>query len=89
MTENGEIAKTIGAALGVPLKAAGFRKRANSFNRSAQDGIIHHVSIQLGSYDPSGIHAVPGLIPDLYGKFRVNLGVYVPAMNRMGGSRSS
>jgi hypothetical protein len=89
VTANGEIAKTIGTALGVHLKAAGFRKRANSFNRSAQDGLVHHVSIQLGAYDPSGIHAVPGLIPDLYGRFRVNLGVYVPAMNRMGSPRSN
>jgi Domain of unknown function (DUF4304) len=89
VTENGEIAKTIGNALGVHLKAAGFRKRANSFNRSAKDGLVHHVSIQLGAYDPSGIHAVPGLLPDLYGRFRVNLGVYVPAMNRMGSPRSN
>lgn len=89
MTANGEIAKTIGAALGVPLKAAGFRKRANSFNRTTADGLVHHLSVQLGSFDPSGIHAVPGLIPDLYGRFTVNLGVHVPAMSRMGNPRSS
>jgi hypothetical protein len=89
VTENSEIAKTIGLALAIPLKAAGFRKRGNSFNRSADDGLVHLVSIQLGPYDPSGIHAVAGLVPDLYGRFRVNLGVHVPAMNRVGSPRSA
>jgi hypothetical protein len=89
LTENGDIAKSIGAVLGIPLKAAGFRKRANSFNRLVDDGLVHVVSIQLGPYDPSGIHAVPGLVPDLYGRFRVNLAVHVPAMSRRGTPRSS
>src|SRR5215217_4901784 len=89
MTENGDIAKTISAALGIPLNAAGFRKRANSFNRTAADVLVHHLSVQLGSFDPSGIHAVPGLVPDHSGRFTVNLGVHVPAMSRMGSPRSS
>lgn len=82
MTENGEIAKSIGAALGVPLKAVGFRKRANSFNRSVRDGLVHVVSVQLGPFGPSGIHAVPGLVPDLYGRYTVNRGIHVPEMGR-------
>ena len=89
MTENGELAKSISLALHEILKPAGFRKRANSFNRSAQDGLVHHISVQLGAYDPSGKHAVPGLIPDLYGRYRVNLGVYVPEMIRKGSPRSA
>lgn len=89
MTDNGDLAKTISAALSDDLKPAGFRKRANSFNRAVNDGLVHHVSVQLGPYDPSGIHSVPGLVPDLYGRYRVNLGVYVPEMNRMGSPRSS
>ena len=88
MTENGDLAKSISAALTAVLKPVGFRKRANSFNRPAENGLVHQVSLQLGSYDPSGIHAVPGLVPDLYGRFRVNLGVYVPEMNRMSSPRS-
>lgn len=63
MTENGEIAKSIGAALAVPLKAAGFRKRANSFNRPARDGMVHVVSIQLGPYEHFGAPAVPDQPP--------------------------
>ncbi len=89
MTENGELARSISLALHQILKAAGFRKRANSFNRSANDGLVHHVSVQLGSYDPSGKHAIPGLVANLYGRYRVNLGVYGPEMNRMGQPRST
>jgi len=89
MTENGELAKSISAAMAVVLKPAGFRKRANSFNRAADDGLVHHISVQLGSYDPSGKHAVPGLVPDLCGRYRVNIGVFVPEMDRMGSPRSS
>ncbi|MGA0568376.1 DUF4304 domain-containing protein [Rathayibacter sp. KR2-224] len=89
VTENGELAKSISLALHNVLKPAGFRKRANSFNRSVQDGLVHHVSVQLGSFDPSGKHAVPGLVPDLYGRYRVNLGVYVPEMNRTASPRST
>ncbi|GAA1768111.1 DUF4304 domain-containing protein [Agromyces humatus] len=89
MTENGDLAKSVSAALSEVLKPVGFRKRANSFNRTADDGLVHHVSVQLGSYDPSGKHAVPGLVPDLHGRYRVNLGVHVPAMSRMGSPRST
>lgn len=89
MTENGDIARSISAALSHVLKPAGFRKRNNSFNRTAQDGLVHHVSVQLGPYDPSGIHAVPGLVANLHGRYRINLGVHVPGMNRMGPPRSS
>lgn len=87
MTENGQLAKSISTALHEVLKPAGFRKRANSFNRSARDGLVRHVSVQLGSYDLSGKHTVPGLVPDLYGRYRINLGVYVPEMNRVGSEK--
>ena len=83
------LAKSISTSLHEVLKPAGFRKRANSFNRSVSDGLVHHVSVQLGSYDPSGKHTVPGLLPDLYGRYRINLGVYVPEMKRMGSPRST
>ena len=89
MTDSGDIAKSIGVALAQRIKGKGFRKRANSFNRLANDAIVHHVSVQLGSYDPTGMHAIPGLLPNLYGKYRVNFGVYVPGMDRMGAPRSS
>jgi hypothetical protein len=89
MTVNGDLAKSVSLALHEVLKPAGFRKRANSFNRPAGDGLVHHVSVQLGACDPSGKHAVPGLVPALHGRYRVNLGVYVPEMNRMSSPRST
>ena len=83
VTENGDYAKTIAAAIAPLLKSHGFQKRANSFNRQATDGLVHHVSVQLGAYDPSGIHNVPGLLRDNYGMFSIRLGVFVPAMERL------
>ena len=70
------------------MKANGFRKRRHSFNRGARDGIVHHLSFQMGAFDPPGTVEIPGLRPNLYGKFTVNLGVFVPAMSRMGAPRS-
>ncbi|MFF2053927.1 DUF4304 domain-containing protein [Leifsonia sp. NPDC058194] len=87
MTENGEIAKSVGAALAVPLKAVGFRKRANSFNRRTHDGMVHVMSVQLGRYERFGETVVSG--SDLWGRFTVKLGVYVPEMGRMGSPRGS
>jgi hypothetical protein len=62
------------------FKAAGFRKRRHSFNREAEDGIVHVVSFQMGPYDPPGTVEIPGLRENLYGRFAVNLGVFVPEM---------
>jgi hypothetical protein len=70
------------------MKAHGFRKRRHSFNRSAEDGIVHHLSFQMGAFDPPGTVEIPGLRPNLYGKFTVNLGVFVPAMSRIGTPKS-
>jgi hypothetical protein len=70
------------------MKARAFRKRRHSFNRAASDGIVHVLSFQMGAFDPPGTVEIPGLRPNLYGKFTVNLGVYAPAMQRSGASPS-
>jgi len=70
------------------MKSSGFRKRRHSFNRPATDGIVHVLSFQMGAFDPPGAIEIPGAQPNLYGKFTVNLGVYVPAMGRMGAPKS-
>jgi hypothetical protein len=64
------------------MKADGFRKQRHSFNRAVDDGIVHHLSFQMGAFDPPGTVEIPGLRPNLYGKFTINLGVYVPHMRR-------
>jgi hypothetical protein len=89
VTVNSDLAKSISSDLASVLKPAGFRKRANSFNRRVQDGVVHHISLQLGSYDPSGQPDIPGLRVSRHGRYRVNLGVHVPEMNRMGSPRST
>lgn len=58
------------------LKAAGFKKVRHAFNRVAEPGLVHVVSFQMGQF-PIGAYEVPGLRPNLYGKFTVNLGVFV------------
>jgi hypothetical protein len=60
------------------LKDNGYRVRGRTFNRSATDGLVQVVSFQMGSFDPPGTTYIPGLRENLYGRFTVNLGVYVP-----------
>lgn len=60
------------------LKGQGFWVRGRAFNRETSDGLTQVVHIQMGSFDPPGTTYIPGLRQNLYGKFTVNLGVYVP-----------
>lgn len=62
------------------LGAAGFRKRRHTFNRRAEAGIVHVVNFQMGPYEPPGTEEIPPFRLNLYGKFTVNLGVFVPEM---------
>lgn len=60
------------------LKDWGFRASGRTFNRATSDGLTEVVKIQMGSFDPPGTTHVPGLRENRYGKFTVNLGVFVP-----------
>ncbi len=64
------------------LKTAGFRKRRYGFNCSRDDGVVQVVHFQMGSKLPPGASAVPPFRMDMYGKFTINLGVYMPALAR-------
>jgi len=66
------------------LKDARFKKRRHSFNRAADDGIVHVVSFQMGPFEPPGTVEIPPFRLNLYGQFTVNLGVYVPEMGDKG-----
>ena len=59
------------------LKAAGYRKRTHTFNRTVEPGLIQVVKYQMGPYDPPGLVEIPGLRENLYGLFSVHLGVFV------------
>jgi Domain of unknown function (DUF4304) len=60
------------------LKDEGYRVRDRTLNRTTNDGLTQVINFQMGSFDPPGTTNIPGLCENLYGKFTVNLGVYVP-----------
>jgi hypothetical protein len=70
------------------LKSAGFKKRRHSFNRVVSDGLVHVVHFWMAPKEPPAWTEVPGLRERVYGQFRLDFGVYVPEMTRMGKPRS-
>ena len=73
------------------LRQSGFRKHGRTLNRATVDGLTHVIGFQMGSFDPPGTSHFPGLRENLYGRFTVNLGVYVPevALHHGGGEAKS
>jgi hypothetical protein len=69
--------RAVVAAVAPDLKAAGFRKRRHSFNRTTEPGVVHVIDFQMWPYRvPPGSPVLPRLVD---GSFRINLGVYVDA----------
>jgi len=64
------------------LRQAGFRKHGRTYNRTTSDGLTHVVGFQMASFDPPGTTHIPGLRENLYGRFTVNFGIYVPEVAR-------
>jgi hypothetical protein len=60
------------------LHGEGFRARGRTFNRTTKDGLTQVVGLQMGQSDPPGTIHIPGLREDWYGRFWINLGVYIP-----------
>ncbi len=60
------------------LKEHGFRMKGRTANRATSDGLTHVINFQMGKFDPPGTSYIPWLRRNLYGKFTVNIGVYVP-----------
>lgn len=69
------------AALAGLLKPLGFRRRGRTFNRAAEHGVVHVVNLQSGEFPVGDRKPLPAAVahlrPDLYGRFAVNLGVFV------------
>lgn len=61
------------------LKPLGFRRKGRTFNRQTEEGVLQIIALQAGPYEigPPLPKSVAHLRPDLYGKFTVNLGVFV------------
>jgi hypothetical protein len=64
------------------LKGRGFKKRRHSFNRAAPDGLVHVAHFWMAPFEPSAWTEIPGLRERRYGGFRLDFGVWVPAMDR-------
>jgi hypothetical protein len=77
------------AKLRPDLKECGFRARGRTFNRVTADGLTEVVQMQMGSFDPPGTTYLPGLRENLYGKFTMNLGVFVPEVAEQYGGGAS
>jgi hypothetical protein len=63
------------------LKEHGFRKQRHTFNRECEPGLVQVVNFQMGPYDPPGTVEIPGFRENLYGKFAVNLGIFVEELH--------
>jgi hypothetical protein len=59
------------------FKRSGFRKQRHTFNREPAPGLIQVINFQMGPYEVGDPVEIPGFRENLYGKFTVNLGVYV------------
>jgi hypothetical protein len=60
------------------LKQLGYRKRRNTFNRWVDSReLVHVVNFQMASFSPPGTVELPGIRPNLYGRFTLNLGVHL------------
>jgi Domain of unknown function (DUF4304) len=60
------------------LQGHGFRTRSRTANRKTSDGLTHVINFQMGRFDPPGTSYIPWFRKNLYGRFTVNVGVYVP-----------
>ena len=86
-TEVGQAMKNLVAAVQPTFKEQGFKKRGHTFNRTTEpDGIVHVINFQMGAYNPpgSGEIPIPGLRPNLHGRFTVNLGAWLPGVAEIG-----
>lgn len=67
------------ADLNALLKPLGFLRKGRAFNRQTEPGLVQVITLQAGPYElgPPLPPPVAALRPDLYGKFTINLGVFV------------
>lgn len=77
MSEYAETMKQIVAAVHPILKEAGFRKRRHTFNRESEPGLVQVLNFQMGPYEPGPQYEFPPIRVNLYGKFTINLGIFI------------
>lgn len=62
------------------LKTMGFKKMSHTFNRKTLDGLVQVVNLQMGRYPIGNQPELTSFNRILYGKFTVNVGVFVPEL---------
>ncbi len=67
------------------LKPLGFKNKGRTFNRETEQGVWQVINFQSGQFPLGDKYVVPGLREDMYGKFTVNLGVFVQEFNFLQG----
>jgi hypothetical protein len=74
------------------LKPLGFVRKGRTFNRTVEDGVVHVINLQTGPYEIGERKPLPPEIAhlqqDFYGKFTVNLGVFVREIYEKDGIKS-
>lgn len=77
------------ARLSPILKERKYKSKGRNFNCATSDGLTHVVHVQMGGFDPPNATYVTGLTRNLYGKFTINCGVFVPEVAEQSDSRPS
>ncbi len=62
------------------LKPLGFRKKGRTHNRATEGGLVQVVNFQMGEYPIGEHYVIPGIRESFYGRFAVNLGVFLPCV---------
>jgi len=64
------------------LKPLGFRKKGRTHRRTTSEGLCHVINFQMGEYPIGDHYVIPGIRESYYGLFTVNLGIFLPCVNR-------
>jgi uncharacterized protein DUF4304 len=73
----------IQSGIGKALEPLGFTRKGRTFRRETDEGVLQIIAIQAGPFEigPPLPPPVSHMRPDYYGKFTINLGVFVPEIH--------
>jgi hypothetical protein len=64
-------------------KGSGFRRKGHTYNRTLDFSIVHVINFQMGAYHFEQGYEIPGLRYNLYGRFTVNIGIFIPPVYKL------
>ena len=64
------------------LKERGFRERGRLFSRTTPDGLTQVLQIWMANFDPPWAKQTPEFQSNYYGKFTIDLGIFVPEVQK-------